>query len=242
MLQYIWIYQMKLYSTSLTDIGRLRKNNQDSYLCDDRLKLYLIADGLGGHAGGEVASLMAKETLTQFFSSTRQSIDVSSYFIEAMRSANRRIYDKSISTPSLKGMGTTLTALYFSYDTAYIAHVGDSRAYLIQEDMIWQLSQDHTLVSQKFTVGSDIPLKNILTRSVGYDAGVEVDLYTKKLSKDDIYLLCSDGLHGVVRDQEMAYIVCNQPLDSASNLLIRLANERGGEDNITVVLVKVERL
>lgn len=233
---------MKLKSFSLTDPGRIRKNNQDSYYCNDQLRLYIVADGLGGHVGGEVASQMAREVVIQFFSATRRSFDPSSYLVGAIQEANRKIYDKSSSTPALKGMGTTLTALYFSYDTAYIGHVGDSRAYLIQEGMIWQLSQDHTLVSQELVSGMTAPLRNVLTRSVGFDPEVEVDMYTKKVSEREIYLLCSDGLHGTVNDEEIVKAVSKQSLSSTPQALIDLANQQGGEDNITVVLTRVERL
>lgn len=234
---------MKLKSASRTDIGKRRANNQDSFICNDKLKLYAVADGLGGHVGGEVASRLAVEALTQLFSLGKSSFDPSSYLTKAVQEANQRIFEKAEVTSSLRGMGTTLTALYFSYDTAYIAHVGDSRAYFIQDDMIWQLSEDHTLVSQQMVSGIEFPVKNIITRSVGYDREVEIDLYTKKLSSGDIYLLCSDGLHGYLKEEEMVSVIQSSfSLELAAGQLIQLANDRGGDDNITAVLTKVERL
>ena len=237
---------MKLTSFSLTDIGRVRKNNQDSCYSNDALKLYLVADGLGGHAAGDVASRMAKDWVVHLFSSTKHSFDPASYLTQAIQEANHKIYDKASDSLELKGMGTTFTGLYFSYDTAYIAHVGDSRAYVIYEKMIWQLSQDHTVISQQFMEKAHVPVKNALTRSVGFDAEVEVDLYTKKANKGEVYVLCTDGLHGFVAPQEIVNIV-NQSsyekaaLEKATQDLVKLANERGGDDNITVVLTRVER-
>ncbi len=233
---------MKLETCGLSDIGRKRENNQDSYLLNDKAKLYGVADGMGGHVGGEVASKMAVDTLNKVFSYTSRSFEPSSYLVRSIQEANNMIYEKAVQTPSLKGMGTTLTCLLFSYDTVFIAHVGDSRAYFIREGMIWQLSQDHSLVSEQMVSGGAIAMRNIITRSVGYDRQVEVDVYTKKVAVGDQYLLCSDGLYGFVSHKEMATIVSSSPLSAAAKKLIDLANSRGGDDNITVVIVKVEEI
>ena len=232
---------MKVTSTGLTDIGRVRKNNQDNYYCNDSLKLYLVADGLGGHAAGDVASQMAKDSVVQIFSATKQSVDPASFLTLAIQEANRKIYDKATSSVECRGMGTTFTLLHFFYDTAYMAHVGDSRVYLIQDNMIWQLSQDHTLVSQQFSEKTQV-VKNMLTRSVGFESEVEVDLYTKKTKSGETYLLCTDGLHGFIRSKEIAEIVSKNSIQEAAKKLITLANERGGEDNITIVIARVERV
>ena len=233
---------MKLETSGLSDIGRKRENNQDSYLLNDKAKLYVVADGMGGHVGGEIASKMAVDTLSKVFSYTSRSFDPSSYLVRAIQEANNMIYEKAVQTPSLKGMGTTVTCLLFSYDTVFIAHVGDSRAYFIREGMIWQLSQDHSLVSEQMVAGGAIAMRNIITRSVGYDRQVEVDLYTKKVAMGDRYLLCSDGLYGFVSQKEMATVVSSSVLPLATKKLIDLANSRGGDDNITAVLVKVEEI
>ncbi len=233
---------MKLDAYGLSDIGRKRQNNQDSYLLNDKAKLYGVADGMGGHVGGEVASKLAVDTLNKVFSYTSRSFDSASYLVKAIQEANNIIYEKAVQTPSLKGMGTTVTCLLFSYDTVFIAHVGDSRAYFIREGMIWQLSQDHSLVSEQMVSGGATALRNIITRSVGYDRQVEVDLYTKKVAAGDIYLLCSDGLYGFVNHKEMARVACSFPLAAAAKKFIELANQRGGDDNITAILVKVEEI
>ena len=233
---------MKLETSGLSDIGRKRENNQDSYLLNDKAKLYVVADGMGGHVGGEIASKMAVDTLSKVFSYTSRSFEPSSYLVRSIQEANNMIYEKAVQTPSLKGMGTTVTCLLFSYDTVFIAHVGDSRAYFIREGMIWQLSQDHSLVSEQMVAGGAIAMRNIITRSVGYDRQVEVDLYTKKVAMGDRYLLCSDGLYGFVSQKEMATVVSSSVLPLATKKLIDLANSRGGDDNITAVLVKVEEI
>src|SRR3989338_2306586 len=233
---------MKLETSGLSDIGRKRENNQDSYLLNDKAKLYVVADGMGGHAGGEVASKLAVDTLNKVFSYTSRSFEPSSYLVKSIQEANHMIYEKAVQTPSLKGMGTTVTCLLFSYDTVFIAHVGDSRAYFIREGMIWQLSQDHSLVSEQMVAGGAIAMRNIITRSVGYDRQVEVDVYTKKVAMGDQNLLCSDGLYGFVSQKEMATVVSSSVLPLATKKLIDLANSRGGDDNITAVLVKVEEI
>ena len=169
-------------------------------------------------------------------------MDPSTYLMKSIEQANKNIYEKAVQNPSLKGMGTTVTSLYFSYDTVYVAHVGDSRAYFIREGMIWQLSQDHTLISEQLVSGMAMPLKNVITRSVGYEREVEVDLYTKKITRGDYYVLCSDGLYGCVKNHEVAKVVSSLPLEAASKKLIEIANQRGGDDNITVLIVKVEEI
>ncbi len=226
----------------MTDRGRLRSNNQDSYFCNDKIGVYLVADGLGGHQGGEVASTLARDVVGQIFLAAQGPSDPPTFLTVAVEEANRQIYQKSQSDAYLKGMGTTLTAIYFSNETAYMAHVGDSRVYLIQDKMIWQLSEDHTVVSRQLAVGANAPLKNVLTRSVGFDSCLDIDLYTKKVASGESYLLCSDGLYGMMKDEEIANIVSQCSLEEAPKELIRLANKRGGEDNITVVVVKIEGL
>lgn len=232
---------MKLQSFALSDIGRKRESNQDRYICNDGLKLYAVADGMGGHVGGGVASQMAAEALNDIFSK-RQSIDPAAYLTKAFEEVNRKIFNTSSQTTSLKGMGTTLTALFFSDDTAYVAHVGDSRAYFMKDEMIWQLSIDHSLVSQQMVSGMRTPLRNIITRSIGFDPEVQVDLYTKKADAGDSYLLCSDGLYNAMEDSEIVSIISRNSVEDSVKELVGFANQRGGDDNITAVVVKVERL
>lgn len=233
---------MRLHSFALSDIGRKRESNQDRYICNDELGLYAVADGMGGHVGGGVASQMAMETLGEIvLKRPRDQVTDSSLFLtRAFEEVNRHIFKTSSQTTSLKGMGTTLTALYMPNDTASVAHVGDSRAYFIRDGMIWQLSQDHSLVSQQRVVGMRTPLRNIITRSIGFDPEVQVDLYTRKTTSGDIYLLCSDGLYNAMEDREFAAIVSANSVENSVKELIQTANQRGGEDNITAVVVKIE--
>ncbi len=234
---------MKLKAIGLTDVGRKRANNQDCLVVNDRAKLFVVADGMGGHVAGEVASQIATDTLNKIFSSVMsRSFDPTVFFIQAVQEANHNIYDKAMQNPSYKGMGTTLTALYFSLDTVYIAHVGDSRAYFIREGMVWQLSQDHSLITEQLVSGMASPLRNVITRSVGYDRNVEVDLYTKKIAPGDFYLLCTDGLYGHVKNKEMAMLVSSSSIEQSTKKMIELANNRGGDDNISAVVVQVESL
>ncbi|MBI4041809.1 MAG: Stp1/IreP family PP2C-type Ser/Thr phosphatase [Deltaproteobacteria bacterium] len=231
---------MKISSCGLSDIGRIRRVNQDSFVCNEKVKLFIIADGMGGHQAGEVASRMAVDTLCQFFAQKTVSIDPETYLKQAILKANEIIYHQASLDESLKGMGTTLTCLYFFFDTVYIAHVGDSRAYLLNKNYIWQLSMDHSLQQIPITSGL-APLKNVLTRSVGYDAQVEVDVYTKKISSGEYYLLCSDGLYGSVKHSEMVKILSQDvSLKDVCRKLIDLANSRGGEDNITVMVIRID--
>lgn len=230
---------MKLQFHSSTDIGQKRNTNQDRFIQNNQSKLFAVADGMGGHVGGEVASQMAVDTLNKFFSISSGSIDPISFLIKALEQANLNIYNESLRTPSLKGMGTTLTALHFSYDTANIAHVGDSRIYLIREDMIWQLSEDHTLVVEQ-KIGNSYPLRNVITRSVGYERETKIDTYTKKIDTADLYLLCTDGLYNFVKNREIAHTISSSSsLEKGVKKLIDLANSRKADDNITVVAVKV---
>lgn len=233
---------MKLQSAGLTDIGCRRNKNQDRFILNEKAKLFVVADGMGGHVAGEVAAQIATDTINQIFSVQMGSIDPAIHLIKAIEQANLNIYEHAMQNPSLKGMGTTMTALYFSYDTIYIAHVGDSRVYLVKEGMIWQLSQDHSLVSEQMVGGMAFPLRNVITRSVGYDREIEVDLYTKKIAPGDYYLLCTDGLYNFVRNKEIANILSTSSVESAAKRCIELANSRGGDDNITVLAVKVDQV
>lgn len=221
---------MKLHTAALTDIGS-RKNNQDRFIQNDKLKLFAVADGMGGHAGGEIAAQMAVDSLEDY-----PNITSLSALIQGVKEANLNIFKEASKNISLKGMGTTVTALYLSKDTAYVAHVGDSRLYLIREGFIWQLSEDHTLLLEQALTHT---LKNVITRSVGYEKELKIDVYTKKILPGDGYLLCTDGLYNFVKNREIAEIVSSFPPDTALKKLIALANSRKGDDNITAVLVKV---
>jgi protein phosphatase len=243
--------------TGLTDLGRKRPINEDSHAWwvpqteTERLRrgiLLVVADGMGGAQAGEKASRLAVETVIRRYTSGNGDeplVDLR----QAIEAANDTIYQESRSDPSLAGMGTTCTAVVLCGDDALIAHVGDSRAYLIREGQIRQLTQDHSLVAHLIERGQITPeqarvdpRRNVVTRSVGVGPDVEVDVECLKalLLPGDEILLCSDGLHGLLTDRELADIVSGEDLGHASRDLIELANQRGGHDNITVILARIE--
>ena len=250
----------KVHSAGITDVGRKRNHNEDSYLIDDELQLYVVADGMGGHAGGGTASRIAVETIDRELRSAREGsenpfrLDVplqDSPLPEAIRnaveSACLAIFSAAQDDPRLAGMGTTVIALLVKGHQAFFAHVGDSRAYLIRGDLIQQISEDHSLVNEQIKAGMITPeeakhsrYKNIITRSVGFEEEVQVDVMGLTLEPGDTFVLCSDGLANMVDDEELRQVVDRTPLESAPQKLVELANERGGDDNITVIVVRAE--
>jgi len=241
----------------ITHIGRVRATNQDSFLVDDAEKLYIVADGMGGHAGGEIASKLCVERIKAYVKKHAEVFQpqkkprhpdpvVNATMGEAINFASSGIYERALEDPSLKGMGTTATALKIVDDYAYAAHVGDSRLYLIRCGFIYQLSSDHSLVSEQVRAGvltreeAELHhLRNVITRSVGYQEEEDVDTFGTRLEDGDLLLLSSDGLHGKVQDRELSTL-SNQLKLKAISRFIDLANERGGEDNISVVLIKIQ--
>ncbi|MFT5325194.1 MAG: serine/threonine protein phosphatase PrpC [Planctomycetaceae bacterium] len=247
---------MNTRSFSITDIGLKRERNEDACLIDEQLGLYLVCDGMGGHAAGHVASSMAttaivehlrvhksailtaRQTPTGYFALTQLVSDSVNYACHA-------IYGKACSDRELAGMGTTLTMLLLVDDKAVMAHVGDSRLYLYRKGGLHHLSNDHTLLNQ-LLVGPDADtvdpsMKHILTRAVGIQPGVIVDTLLFDVHPGDRFLLCTDGLSNCFEDDaQAAGLVSDTSLDGISNLLLNHALSRGGNDNITAVLVDVE--
>ncbi len=229
---------MRIEVGSATDIGRVRERNEDSILVDP--PLYVVADGMGGHRGGQVASQVALETMEELSSESRGSL------ADHVRRANRAVWDRSVEDEQLSGMGTTLTAARIDGASALIAHVGDSRAYLLRDGVLRQLTTDHTLVARMVKSGeiteqeADVhPHKNVLTRALGTDEQVEVDEDSIALSGGDRLLLCSDGLTGMVtEDQIQAILETNEQPQQAADRLVKAANRAGGVDNISVVVIE----
>ncbi len=225
-----------------SDTGQVRPANEDSFLV--RLPLFVVADGMGGANAGEVASRAAVET---FAEGLPPGEEIGTRLAEAVRAANRRINQESSEDVSRRGMGTTVTAALVGDDSVTLAHVGDSRAYLIRAGEIKQLTQDHTLVDELVRQGSLTeaeaavhPQRSIITRALGPEPTVEVDVETHPLQPDDLLLLCSDGLTGMVAEQEMlAILEGSKSLAAGSRALIDAANAAGGRDNITVLLARV---
>ncbi len=243
-----------------TDVGQRRDHNEDSFLVDPTLGLFIVADGMGGHAGGGTASRLAVETIQSSVRGAKErepglfgiatSVEESplpDVLREAVEAACARIFTTAQGAPELAGMGTTVTAALVDGRTAFIAHVGDSRCYLIRGARIYQVSEDHSLVNEQLKAGAisadearNSRFKNIITRSVGFEQQVQVDLMGVELEPGDALLICCDGLSNLVEDAEMLHAVGEHGLDEAPPRLIALANERGGDDNITVVLIRVD--
>jgi PPM family protein phosphatase len=254
---------MKVQSCGITDIGRKRQKNEDSYLVNDHVHLYIVADGMGGHVGGEFASKIAVSTVEEIVKGVDKNEAYRQSYLyfeseggkpneitlrEAISKAGSKICQKAIEEPELKGMGTTATVLLIDSGKALIAHVGDSRAYCVRNAQIRQLTEDHSLVNEQVKSGliteaeaKTHQLKNIITRSVGVQEEVEIDTVIAEVAKDDVYVLCSDGLSNLVDDQEIANAVNENAKDpeGAARTLVDLANQRGGDDNITLILVRI---
>ncbi|MBI2942585.1 MAG: Stp1/IreP family PP2C-type Ser/Thr phosphatase [Candidatus Wallbacteria bacterium] len=236
----------------LTNVGLRREHNEDNYYifdpqgCDTtgRGMLFAVADGMGGHAAGETASRIAVETLRSYYTEA-----MNGSFRDALErcilDANARIYGQAQTSPILKGMGTTLTVAVLSNTTLNVGQIGDSRAYLIRAKTITQLTDDHSLVAEQIRQGllteeeaANHPARNIITRALGTKEKVEADYSNCTLEVDDRVLVCSDGLHGVVTNEQILEIALAAPDSAAAcEQLIARANEGGGPDNITAILV-----
>jgi PPM family protein phosphatase len=234
---------MKFRVGAATDVGKVRTRNEDSYLVD--APLYVVADGMGGHRGGDVASQLTVETLRD---ARPEWGAPGGELMEAVRSANRVVYDRSAADRDLRGMGTTVTALQIAGDAGRIVHVGDSRAYLLRDGALQQLTQDHTLVQQMVDEGQldaedaeRHPARHIMTRALGVEPQVQIDELTLDLHTGDRLLLCSDGLSGMLTSDDIqALLGRDSDAQETAEALVALAVERGGEDNVTVVVVDVE--
>ncbi len=241
-----------------TDVGQRRDHNEDAYLVDPDLNLFVVADGMGGHAGGGTASRLAVETIRDTVQQARErepnlfgagagveDSPLPDVLRAAVDAACSRIFETAQADPELAGMGTTVTAALLEGAAAFIAHVGDSRCYLVREGRIYQVSEDHSLVNEQLKAGAisaeeakHSRFKNIITRSVGFEQQVQVDLMGIELQQNDSLVICCDGLSNLVEDPEILHVVEETPVDDAPARLIALANARGGDDNITVIVIR----
>jgi protein phosphatase len=233
---------------SLTDIGKVREINQDSFAVDEGHGLYIVADGMGGHAAGEKASQTAVQIIAERLggsvaaASNGQLLDA---LQTAIQDANREIINASMEDASMRGMGTTATVLVAKGNQLYVGHVGDSRAYLIRNRRIDQITEDHSIVAQLVRAraitpqeAARHPYRNVITRCLGMQVEVEADTQQRELKGGDRLLICSDGLSGLVSDDEMLQMVLSSDDPQKTCVdLVNLALERGGSDNITVVLI-----
>jgi len=236
-----------------SDQGRSRSRNEDAYLVDDDLGLLVVADGMGGHPAGDVASALAVEEVQRTMREESSRLPVGERMVEAVRSADRRIRDLAIENPSQRGMGTTLTALLAGGNAGgqiTIGHVGDSRAYLMEGGRIVQLTRDHTWVEEQVRSGTLTPQQarnhrwaHMLIQAVGVSEKVEPDLVTHVAAAGQLYLLCSDGLTNMLSDSAIEGILkdnLEKELDVVAGALVDAANARGGIDNITVGLLRLD--
>jgi len=235
-----------------TDIGKVREINQDAYyISADEGPLFIVADGMGGHKAGEIASNMAVDIISSDLGKDMNFLELDDKEIQnrikqSIGKANQEIYKKSLEDEGFAGMGTTVTLIYIKGKKVFIGHVGDSRAYLFRENTLAQLTEDHSLVEELIRNGSISreeaklhPQRNIITRAVGTSPDIEADLIVKEKSKDDIFLLCTDGLTNMLEDEEIReHLLSKEDMQKVCENLVEFANNKGGYDNITVVAIK----
>jgi serine/threonine protein phosphatase PrpC len=252
---------MKVQFAGQTDVGLKRTHNEDSFLLLADHNLYMVADGMGGHSAGEVASRLAVETIAQFFRDSADDEDVTwpykfdkghtyeeNRLATGVKLANLRIHESASSNSKQRGMGTTLVSTRFVRDGIVIGHVGDSRVYRVRDRKLEQLTEDHSLLNDYIKMKEltpeeieNFPHKNVIVRALGMKDTVQVDVVTTKPQIGDIYMLCSDGLCGMIDDAKILEVILQHEtnLEAGCNALIEAANANGGADNITAVLLRV---
>lgn len=244
-----------------TDIGRVRAHNEDNLLVPKEMALAVVSDGMGGHASGEVASRITVDTIDQFYRDSSRTgpttwpIKLPNLEVErqrmavAIQLANSNIFETAAADGAKKGMGCTVDAMFFSQGRFYIGHVGDSRVYRIRKGTISSLTEDHSFLNDYLRMkelstdeGVNLPHKNVVVRALGLNEQVHVDVIHDEFSVGDLFLMCSDGLCGMLKDAEMLELAtANNSLDTGCNELVKAANEAGGNDNITAILIRIER-
>jgi protein phosphatase len=253
---------MNISYKALSDVGRKRKGNEDSLYVNPEQRLFVVADGMGGHAAGEIASKVAVDAINEFVCLTGGDEEITWPFgldenisydgnrlKTAIRHANRKVLEATKEKSEYEGMATTVAAVLVDGDVANIGHVGDSRIYLLTPDEFTLLTSDHSWVNEQIQSGvispdqaRSHPLRNVVTRALGGRADLAVDMQTRKMNGGDLLLLCSDGLTTMVADDEIEAVLraAGGDVEKGVKDLVGAANEHGGEDNITVVLVKFE--
>lgn len=245
-----------------TDPGPVRENNEDSFLVEPTAGLFAVADGMGGHAAGEVASRIAVDTIKEIILESddpdetrvaRPILDGEELLRErlryAMNQASIRIREKAHQVPQYKGMGTTLTVLLIEDDVAHFSHVGDSRLYLFRDGVLRRLTRDHTVVQNEIDAGRltpelarRVPHRNILTQSVGINSTVDPDTSTRPVDPGDMFILCSDGLTDPLSDADLEVLCAQHPPDALAEVLVQQAIENDTVDNVTAIVVLVKEI
>ena len=250
---------MDVKAFGLTHVGRQRQHNEDSFLVEGEARLFLVADGMGGHAAGEIASRIAVDSISEFILHTKEDDGTwphaydehykrtTNRLMAAVRMANTRVLEAMRKDARLRGMGTTVVACLADDTTMSVAHVGDSRAYLIRDKQLSRITNDHSWVFEQVQAGmlteaeaEKHPLRNVITRALGGALQVSPDASEIECREGDVYLLCSDGLTGMVPEDDILRLVTDNTadLEKACEELIKEANERGGLDNVTAILIK----
>lgn len=255
---------MNFIAAGLSDVGLQREHNEDSFCILPEHRLFVVADGMGGHRAGDIASRMATSEVKAFFDATDVDADGDSWpaqgeaelhpdqsrLVSAVKLANQRIFQASLRNRSVQGMGTTIVGALFdrAERKLHVAHVGDSRAYLVRSGEITQLTRDHSLLNDYLLVMPNLSEaqkqrlpSNVITRALGMQDAVAVDVCTEGVEAGDVYVLCSDGLNGMVGDERILDLVhgADGDIELAAKGLVAEANQNGGEDNVTVVLVQI---
>lgn len=249
-------------SAGITDVGRKRKGNEDALFLDDALGLYVVADGMGGHRAGEVASRLVVDTMSDFMVQSQNNggapqngnLDKSlsqeaNRLLSGIRLSNKVVREASLKDEACRGMGSTVSAVYFSDGTFIVANVGDSPIYLIRDGQIKLVSVIHTVLAEQTAIDPENAKKlgrefrHMLTRAMGTEGSVRADIYEIQCFKDDILVISSDGLSDKAKPEEILNLVNrNNRLDTACRKLVQLANDRGGDDNVTTILLKVKMI
>lgn len=226
---------------ALTDVGKVRAVNQDALVIAEDMLLYGVADGMGGHNGGETASAGARDGLIDSLRDQTPSLDA---LREGITQVNAALFKQQAEDEKLSGMGTTLSVIWMSEHFVYLGHVGDSRVYRFREGKLEQMTDDHSLVGELMRAGyltpeqaENHPNKNVILRAVGTEAGIDVDLAVEERKPGDLWLICSDGLHGMVPDSKMEAILSVNTPEASAKILMEAALQAGGRDNISVVIV-----
>ncbi len=249
---------VRIESAGISDIGKRRKQNEDSLFLDDHMGLYVVADGMGGHNAGEVASRLVVETIRDYIRKGQSEDPVeellgiddtlsreAQLLLAGIQLSNRIVHQTALGNEAYRGMGSTVSAVYFTEKTFIVANVGDSLIYLIRNGEIEQLAVPHTLVAEQKQRDPDnaellwSDFKHVLTRAMGVDEKVKADISEVPFFKNDILVICSDGLTDKASAEEILELVYNRPSDKACKSLVDLANARGGDDNITAIVLKI---
>jgi serine/threonine protein phosphatase PrpC len=239
---------MKFEASFLTDKGLRRESNQDACLINNELGLFIVADGMGGHSGGEVASSMAVEAVEEvMLSDDAKSKDSRTMIVKAYEEASRKIFDLAATErPELSGMGTTMVVAQLKGRTLYVGNVGDSRCYFFKKPYLWQITEDHSLINEQLRAGIMTPDqvrqfvgRNVITRSVGYERDVYPDIIERDVSPGEMFIICSDGLSSLVPDSQICEILNDNPTDKVVKACVEQALANGGDDNVTVLLLHI---